>query len=250
MTTSQKIEELLSPLKSQVESLERYGSILLDASGNILTWSQELEKIKGYKAEEIIGQHFGIFFLPLDRQAGVPEKLLKDAKKSGHASYLGRRIRKNGSIFWGKVEMNTIKEESGKLIGFSKFTRELSDESALGLFWFDNDGILHTKASPRVHSPEAIAQFRSVFSTILNGQKVCCIADLRDALLTKEGQEFAKTSIGNIYKAIAFVSDKKIDDNTLMASESISSLVPTEVFLNREEARAWIKQFLDKDAVN
>src|SRR5688572_11962819 len=89
--------------RKMIEEVQDYAIILLDVDGTILTWNKGVEQIKGYKQEEIIGQNFNIFYLPQDRQEGLPEKLINLARVEGRAKHVGRRVRKDGSIFWGSI---------------------------------------------------------------------------------------------------------------------------------------------------
>jgi PAS domain S-box-containing protein len=122
MEIAAKIELLHSRM---IEEIQDYAIILLDVDGTILTWNKGVEKIKGYKENEIIGQNFNIFYLPEDRQAKLPEHLLALAKKEGRATHIGRRVRKDGTIFWGSILITAIHDDKGKVIGFTKLTREL-----------------------------------------------------------------------------------------------------------------------------
>lgn len=240
--SNRKIQILLQSFQKIVEGVENYSLILLDEGGTILSWNKGVEKLKGYNAEEIIGQHFSIFYLPEDRQARLPDKLIKEAIEKGNASFVGRRIRRNGTIFWGKVDMTVIKDDNGEIIGFTKLVRELAEDTLIGHFWFDNEGILHTKANAVPQTPEAIAEFRLSLTSALAGKKVCLITDVRDAQLTPEGKLFAESGIKDIYRAIAFVSDTIVDENTIEAMKMIPEEIPARVFTSREQARRWIKQ--------
>ena len=99
--------------------------ILLDTDGTILSWNKGVEKLKGYTGKEIIGQNFNIFYLPQDRQAGLPEQLIEVAKKEGRATHVGRRVRKDGTTFWGSILLTALHDDKGKIIGFTKLTREI-----------------------------------------------------------------------------------------------------------------------------
>jgi PAS domain S-box-containing protein len=110
-----------------IEEIQDYAIILLDRDGTILTWNKGVEAIKGYKEHEIIGQNFRIFYLPDDRQARLPEALLALAMKEGRARHIGRRVRRDGTIFWGSILITAIHDESDEVIGFTKLTRELRD---------------------------------------------------------------------------------------------------------------------------
>ena len=122
-----KKDRLAQLHKRMIEEVQDYAIILLDIDGTILTWNMGVEKIKGYKAHEIIGQNFNIFYLPTDRQAGLPQKLIDLAVTEGRAKHVGRRVRKDGSIFWGSILITALHDDEGNLVGFTKLTRELRD---------------------------------------------------------------------------------------------------------------------------
>ena len=107
--------------------IQDYAIILLDLDGTILTWNKGAEKIKGYKEDEILGQNFRIFYLPQDRQAQLPEQLIDQAKKEGRARHIGRRLKKDGSVFWGSILITALHDEDGEVIGFTKLTKEVDD---------------------------------------------------------------------------------------------------------------------------
>jgi PAS domain S-box-containing protein len=119
-------KELLEQLhKQMIAEIQDYAIILLDIDGTILSWNQGVKKIKGYTEEEIIGQNFRIFYLPQDRQAGLPEQLISLAIKEGRARHIGRRIRRDGTIFWGSILITALHDEDGTVIGFTKLTKEV-----------------------------------------------------------------------------------------------------------------------------
>ena len=110
-----------------IEEIQDYAIILLDVDGTILTWNKGVERIKGYTSEEIVGQNFNIFYLPLDRQENLPNKLLDLARREGRAKHIGRRVRKDGSTFWGSILITAIHDDENNVVGFTKLTRELRD---------------------------------------------------------------------------------------------------------------------------
>jgi PAS domain S-box-containing protein len=238
-------EMLISTFQKMVEGIESYTMILLDVDGTILTWNKGVEKLKGYQASEIIGHHISMFYMPEDRQTHLPERLLEKASILGRAITTGKRIRKNGTIFWGSIEIVSVKDDQGNVIGFTNLARELKDETDIGHFWFDNDGILHTRASRVPQTPERIAEFRAMLSNSLHSGKLCCIADLREAILTDEGMSFAQPEVENIYRAVAYISDPEPDVNTVRVMAMMPQSIPTRVFQNRESARSWIRQYLN-----
>ncbi len=122
-----KTEKLQQLHKKMIEEIRDYAIILLDIDGTILTWNKGAEAIKGYKEQEIVGQNFRIFYMPRDREEKLPEKLIDLAIKEGRARHIGRRVRKDGTIFWGSILITALHDEEGEVIGFTKLTKELSE---------------------------------------------------------------------------------------------------------------------------
>jgi PAS domain S-box-containing protein len=127
METNKKsvLEQLHQQMISEIQD---YAIILLDIDGTILSWNVGVEKIKGYKKDEILGQNFRIFYLPQDRQAGLPEQLLDLATREGRARHIGKRVRRDGTTFWGSIHITALHDDNGEVIGFTKLTRELGDQ--------------------------------------------------------------------------------------------------------------------------
>ena len=128
LETMEKRDILDKLHKKMIAEIQDYAIILLDYDGTILSWNMGAEKIKGYKESEILGQNFRIFYLPQDRQAGLPEQLIELAKREGRARHIGRRVRKDGTIFWGSILITALHDDDGQVIGFTKLTREMRDD--------------------------------------------------------------------------------------------------------------------------
>jgi PAS domain S-box-containing protein len=124
MNKKEELEELHAKM---IQEIQDYAIILMDKEGTILSWNKGAEKIKGYKEHEIIGQNFRIFYMPSDREAQLPEKLVQQAIKEGRAKHIGRRVRKDGTTFWGSILITALHDKEGKVIGFTKLTRELRE---------------------------------------------------------------------------------------------------------------------------
>ncbi len=111
-----------------IEDIADYAILLLDANGNVATWNRGAEQIKGYTSEEVIGQHFSIFYTQDDKAAGLPQALLDKAAAEGKAMTEGWRVKKGGDRFWGSVLITPIRDDDGVLTGFGKITRDLTDK--------------------------------------------------------------------------------------------------------------------------
>jgi len=122
-----KIEKLQQLHLQMIKEIQDYAIILLDIDGTILTWNKGAQSIKGYKEDEILGQNFRIFYLPRDREEKLPEKLIDLAVREGRARHIGRRVRQDGSTFWGSILITALHDEEGEVIGFTKLTKELGE---------------------------------------------------------------------------------------------------------------------------
>lgn len=111
-----------------VENVQDYAIISLSPEGIIQNWNKGAEKIKGYKAEEIIGKKFNVFYTPDDQLLNLPEKLLNEARAEGSAQHEGWRKRKDGSIFWGFIVITALYDDDNNILGYSKVTRDLTDK--------------------------------------------------------------------------------------------------------------------------
>jgi PAS domain S-box-containing protein len=114
-----------------VESVQDYAIFLLSPKGRILTWNTGAQRIKGYAAHEIIGQHFSRFHSREAVEGGWPDRELEIAERQGRFSDEGWRVRKDGTTFWASVVITALKGSDQELRGFSKVTRDLSERRAL-----------------------------------------------------------------------------------------------------------------------
>jgi PAS domain S-box-containing protein len=114
-------------LQLLIEAVVDYGIFVLDPEGHVVSWNTGAEKLKGYTRKEIIGQHFSIFYPPEAVAAAWPEEELRRARKFGRFEDEGWRVRKDGSRFWANVVITAIVDASGKLAGFAKVTRDLTE---------------------------------------------------------------------------------------------------------------------------
>src|ERR1700728_2822850 len=113
-----------------VESVRDYAIFMLDPDGVVLTWNAGAERFKGYRADEIIGQHFSRFYPPEALARKLPEHELKTAGEVGVFEDEGWRVRKDGTLFWANVVITAVRNAKGELIGFAKITRDLTERRA------------------------------------------------------------------------------------------------------------------------
>jgi PAS domain S-box-containing protein len=134
MSDRRRAEEALRQSEERfrllLENVKDYAIFMLDPSGVVATWNVGAERIKGYRADEIIGSHFSRFYPPEDVKAGKCEMELERAKREGRCEDEGWRVRKDGSRFWANVVITELRDAAGNSLGFAKVTRDLTERRA------------------------------------------------------------------------------------------------------------------------
>ena len=110
-----------------IDSVVDYAMFVLDVHGGIRSWNPGAERLKGYTADEIIGQNFSLFYTDADRADGLPSRLLATAAAQGRVRHTGWRVRKDGTPFYGDVTITALRGDDGELLGFAKVTRDLTE---------------------------------------------------------------------------------------------------------------------------
>ena len=168
-----------------VEGVKDYAIFMLDPGGRVASWNSGAERIKGYRADEIVGQHFSRFYTEEDIQQGKPDSELKTATADGRFEEEGWRVRKDGSQFWADVVITAIRDKEGQLLGFTKVTRDFTDrkksEEALQLserrfrtlFEFSPDAIIATNQTGEITEVNSqVEKFFGYSRDELLGQRV------------------------------------------------------------------------------
>ncbi|MDB5708291.1 MAG: hybrid sensor histidine kinase/response regulator [Sphingomonas bacterium] len=110
-----------------VQSITDYAIYMLDPTGKVTSWNPGAQRFKGYRTEEILGEHFSRFYTEEDRATGLPERALATAESEGKFEAEGWRLRQDGSRFWAHVIIDPVRDEGGTLVGFAKITRDLTE---------------------------------------------------------------------------------------------------------------------------
>jgi formate hydrogenlyase transcriptional activator len=114
-------------LRSILENIQDHAIYMLDPDGCIVTWNTGAERIKQYSAEEILGLHFSRFFTQEDLDRNRPAEMLRLAAERGRLQEEGWRVRKDGSRFWAQISLTAMRDDTGRLIGYAKITRDFTD---------------------------------------------------------------------------------------------------------------------------
>lgn len=125
--SEERLRESEEMFRLLVANVQDYAIFMLDTEGNIASWNAGAHRIKGYEADEIIGRHFSIFYPEEDVRNGKPPRELEIAREYGTYEEEGWRLRKDGSRFWANVVITAVHDENGRLRGFAKVTRDITE---------------------------------------------------------------------------------------------------------------------------
>jgi PAS domain S-box-containing protein len=141
-----------------VEGVAGYAIFMLDVNGKVATWNVGAQRIKGYSADDIIGQHFSIFYPQEARESRWPDHELQVAAEKGSFVDIGWRVRKDGTTFWANVTITALRDDSGRLMGFAKLTRDLTESKrveAIEMVNQQREEILEAERSARMTAQRA-----------------------------------------------------------------------------------------------
>ena len=218
-----------------VEAVSDYAIFLMDPTGVIMTWNRGAERIKGYRAGEIIGQHFSRFYTPEEREAGRPMSLLETAARHGRVEDEGWRVRKDGTRFWANVLITALRDAEGKAYAFAKVTRDLTERRAAE----EQERQLLVEREARVVAEEAL-KARDRFLSIASHELKTPVASLQltiDALTRARDSgrledDRIETGLGRIATSagrLAALVDELLNVSQLTNESEELTLTPTDV---------------------
>ena len=140
-----------------VSGVRDYAIFLLEPDGTVASWNLGAERLKGYRADEIIGRHFSVFYAEEDRRRGLPQAGLKEALDNGRWETEGWRVRKDGTRFWANILLTPLRDDHGELKGFTKITRDLTerkrnDDALRGVLERERDAAAKLRELDRMRS--------------------------------------------------------------------------------------------------
>jgi len=202
LTERKAAEEALRRSQEQfrllVQGVTDYAIFMLDPEGHVASWNAGAQRIKGYAPDEIIGSHFSRFYTSEDLAEGIPARGLATAARDGRWEAEGLRKRKDGSTFWAHVVIDAIRDEGGKIIGFAKVTRDISERKEA------EQSLQRTQAAlAQAHKMEALGQLTGGVAHDFNNLLQVISSNLQLAAKDVAGNPRAEVRIQN---ALAGVS--------------------------------------------
>jgi PAS domain S-box-containing protein len=238
--TEQKLRASEELSRLFLDSIKDYAVYMLDPEGRVASWNAGAAKIKGYRAEEIIGKHFSCFYTAEDQQDGKPELELQKATASGRFEEEGHRVRKDGSVLWANVVITPVYDSGGTLRGYSKVVRDITERKAAeealrqsedrqaGIISSAMDAIITVDSEQRIVLFNAAAErmFRCPAAEALRQPIERFVPQRFHAAHAGHIRKFAKTGVTN--RAMGPVSAlwaKRADGEEFQIEASISQIV-------------------------
>ncbi|WP_347986551.1 PAS domain S-box protein [Methylomonas sp. AM2-LC] len=252
-----KVEEQLrwaeESFRLMVESVTDYAIVMLDPQGQVVSWNSGAQRIKGYQADEIIGQHFSLFYPAEDIECAHPQRDLDIVIDKGRFEDEGWRLRKDGTLFWANVVITAIKDHCGRLRGFAKLTRDLTERKHLDQMLHDKNVELERARTQAEKANQAKSNFLSSMSHEL---RTPLNAILGFAQLIETGSpppsDIQKKNVEQILKAGWYLLDliNEILDLALIESGKLSlSLEPVSLAEVMHECQVMIEPQAQKRGI-
>src|SRR5579871_6634598 len=170
--TERALRESEERFRLVVSGVRDYAIFMLDPAGHVVSWNEGARRIKGYKADEIIGRHFSCFYPSEDRQSQKPERVLEKAIAEGGYEEEGWRLRKDGSRFWANVLLTPLRDQTGALRGFSKITRDATERKRTEQLLLDSEE-RHRKLFDNNPHPTWVYDRKTLRFLAVNGAAIC-----------------------------------------------------------------------------
>jgi PAS domain S-box-containing protein len=212
-----------------VSSVKDYAIVMLDPAGQIISWNEGAERIKGYKKEEIIGKDNSVFYTAEELQRGEPQHNLSQARAFGRFEVEGERVRKDGSVFWANVVFNAIYDTKGELLGFAKVTRDITErkklEQQLQHFNEELEEQVKMKTAELSRSYQDIRQLASHLQDVREEERASIAREIHDEL----GQQLTglKMDLSWIVKRKAVQDDIEAKQKAVIILNLLDTAVKT-----------------------
>jgi PAS domain S-box-containing protein len=237
-----------------VEAIADYAIYLLDPTGIVTTWNPGAQRFKGYRADEIVGQHFSCFYTEEDRKSGLPTRALETAQREGKFEAEGWRVRKDGSRFWAHVVVDPIRSPSGELIGFAKITRDQSCSAMAELTYMNRRaaaGQLSAFIAHEVNQPLTGIAIKASAALRLLAAETLDVDRIRAALTEIES---ASHRAGDIITSVRAMFKKdapeRVPTDINRSILTVLSIVPVELQKHGVELQTQLNEQLPSVQVN
>ena len=182
-----------------VEGVKDYAIFMLDPQGHVATWNAGAQRIKGYRAEEIVGEHFSVFYTDADIERRYPDEELRIAAAEGSYEDEGLRVGKDGSTFWANVVITALRDDVGNLRGFAKVTRDMTERKEAA----ERERLLAQEQAARDQAAEILESIRDAFYAVDHEWRLTYVNRQAEELWGRSREELLGKSIWGEFPAWA-----------------------------------------------
>ena len=234
-----------------VEGVKDYAIFMLDTEGRVTTWNLGAQRIKGYEAEEIVGEHFSIFYTDEDVQRGHPQEELRLATAEGSYEEEGVRVRKDGSTFWANVLITALRDESGNLRGFAKVTRDITARREAA----ERELLLAREQAARERATDILESISDAFYTVdhewrftyVNSKAEELWGRSREELLGKNiWEEFPQAEDSESYRQIRRAMEERVTTEFETISPVLGTWVAGRAYPSREGLSVYFQDVTER----
>jgi len=207
-----------------VEGVKDYAIFMLDPQGHVATWNAGAQRIKGYRAEEIVGEHFSVFYTDADIGRRYPDEELRIAAAEGSYEDEGLRVGKDGSTFWANVVITALRDDEGNLRGFAKVTRDMTERKEAA----ERERLLAQEQAARDQAAEILESIRDAFYAVDHEWRLTYVNRQAEELWSRSREELLGKSIWGEFPAWA---DSEFSRQIRRAMEERSTTTLETAFL-------------------
>ena len=253
--SSRRTQEILRESEERfrllVDGVKDYAIFMLDVEGRVTTWNLGAERIKGYESEEIIGEHFSIFYTREDVERGHPGEVLWLAAADGRYEEEGIRVRKDGSTFWADVVITALTDETGDLRGFAKVTRDITERKEAEV----RERLLVREQAARERATDILESISDAFFavdeewrfTYVNGKAEELWGRSREKLLgTNIWEEFPQAVDSESYRQIKRTMEEGITTEFETVSAVFGAWVAGRAYPSREGLSVYFQDVTER----
>jgi PAS domain S-box-containing protein len=234
-----------------VEGVKDYAIFMLDPYGHITTWNEGARRIKGYDAQEILGEHFSVFYTDEDKERAHPEEELRVAAAEGSYEEEGPRVRKDGSTFFASVLITALRDEEGELRGFAKVTRDITERKEAE----ERERLLAQERAARERTTDILESISDAFYavdgewclTYVNGKAEQLWGRPREELLGKSvWEEFPEEEGSESYRQIRRAMEERVTTEFEAFSPGLDAWVMGRAYPSREGLSVYFRDVTER----
>jgi PAS domain S-box-containing protein len=234
-----------------VEGVKDYAIFMLDPNGYVTTWNEGAQRIKGYDSEEIIGEHFSVFYTPEDKECDHPEQELRIAAAEGSYEEEGLRVRKDGSTFLANVLITALRDEDGELRGFAKVTRDITARKEAE----EHERLLAQERGARERTTDILESISDAFYAVDRGWRFTYVNNKAEEMWGRSREELLGENLWEVfpqevdsesYRQIGRAMERRVTAEFEALSPGLDAWVEGRAYPSREGLSVYFRDVTER----